>query len=140
MLLAIAYQESGFDHRIQLIGGSRHWWESLNGPARGFWQFERAGVRGVLEHHTTENLAAGLACDLKYPPRVGPIHRGLAHNDVMAVCFARLLLWTLPQALPAEGDEEGAWLQYIDAWRPGKPHRQRWAASYATALELVEAM
>src|SRR5690606_35531315 len=40
MLLAIGLQESRFEHRRQ-----------IKGPARGFWQFERGGgVRGVMTH------------------------------------------------------------------------------------------
>ena len=40
MLKAIALQESRFEHRKQ-----------IGGPARGFWQFEQGGgVRGVLNH------------------------------------------------------------------------------------------
>src|SRR5690606_38643231 len=47
MLLAIGLQESRFEHRRQ-----------IKGPARGFWQFERGrGVRGVLTHPATAALA-----------------------------------------------------------------------------------
>ena len=41
MLLAIGLQESLFKYRRQMA----------NGPARGFWQFEKmGGVAGVLQH------------------------------------------------------------------------------------------
>lgn len=41
MMLAIGMQESRFEHRKQ-----------IGGPARGFFQFEEAGgVRGVLKLH-----------------------------------------------------------------------------------------
>ena len=49
MLLAIGLQESLFRYRRQMA----------NGPARGFWQFEKmGGVAGVLQHRTTTALAA----------------------------------------------------------------------------------
>ena len=41
MLLAIGLQESRFEHRRQMG----------NGPARGFWQFEKGGgVKGCVQH------------------------------------------------------------------------------------------
>jgi len=48
-----------------------------------------------------------------------------------SLSFARLLLWTLPSALPTTADE--GWTQYLDAWRPGKPHPATWAGHWATA-------
>ena len=50
MLLAIALQESGLAHRVQ-----------VGGPAHGLWQFERGGgVKGVLRCHTTREHARAL--------------------------------------------------------------------------------
>jgi len=49
MLLAIGLQESRLIHRKQ-----------IQGPARGLWQFERAGVQGVLTHPASRALAADL--------------------------------------------------------------------------------
>ena len=46
LLLAIGLQESRFEHRRQMG----------NGPARGFWQFETGGVRGVVNHATSAGL------------------------------------------------------------------------------------
>ena len=74
MMLAIGLQESRFEHRVQLIGRSRHWWQSLNGPARGWWQFEKAGgVVGVLRHHASREYASDICELLRYPASAGPL-------------------------------------------------------------------
>lgn len=138
MLLAIALQESDFIHRQQLIGNHRNWWESLKGPATSFWQFERIGIRGVLEHHTTGPLIREVLDTLGYPEDVGTIHTAVTHNDILAACFARLLLWQVPQALPGPDQASEAWRQYLRAWRPGKPRPERWQSRYHTAWNIVE--
>ncbi|MGL0786545.1 hypothetical protein ABN182_07700 [Xanthomonas translucens pv. undulosa] len=128
LLLAIALQESNLAHRHQ-----------VGGPAHGLWQFETGGVRGVLTHSASQRRARAL-CDLHgSAPTVAAVYDALEHDDVLAAGFARLLLWTLPLALPAIGDEQGAWEQYIDAWRPGQPHRDRWASVYPLAVRAVQA-
>lgn len=135
MLVAIAHQESGIRYRRQ-IGADGKPMEHL---ARGLWQFERGGgVRGVLEHSTTKKAAAAAAQALLYPAEAQAIHTAIADNDILACVWARLLLWTLPQPLPALGQETEAWHQYIAAWRPGKPHRDRWVQSYKLAMETVQ--
>ncbi len=135
LLVAIGQQESGFRYRRQ-IGADGKPMEHL---ARGLWQFERGGgVRGVLEHSTTKKAAEAAAQALLYPAEAQAIHTALADNDVLACVWARLLLWTLPQPLPALGQEVDAWHQYIAAWRPGKPHRDRWVQSYKLAMETVQ--
>ena len=124
MMLAIGYQESRFEHRRQ-----------IRGPARGFWQFEHGGgVVGVLEHPATSVYAQDLCDDLCYARNSNDIYQAIADNDILAACFARLLLWTLPIGLPEVGDEDEAWRQYIEAWRPGKPHRKTWSDSYQYAV------
>jgi hypothetical protein len=65
------------------------------------------------------------------------VYNSLAHDDVLAAAFARLLLWTDPQRLPSLGDADGAWALYLRTWRPGKPHPQTWPALYAQALAAV---
>ena len=137
-LLTIGLQESDFEHRIQLIGNHRHWWQSLTGPARSFWQFERIGIQGVLEHPATRDMARG-ACDvLGYPPDVATLHRAVAHNDILAVALARLALWRLPQPLAGRDDPDEGWRQYIEAWAPGKPKPERWGPRWALAWSIVE--
>lgn len=128
LLLAIGLQESRFLNRRQ-----------LHGPARGFWQFEVGGVRGVMEHDRTilpiATVIAGLRYDHTDPP--AEVQRLLEHNDILAAAFARCLLWTLPEALPGEGDPDAGWACYVKAWRPGKPHRESWDAYFAQAWTLT---
>ncbi len=128
MLLAIGLQESRFVHRRQ-----------VKGPARGYWQFEeRGGVAGVLTHQNTMHDAWDVCDALGYKISSSPdgVYAAIADNDVLACCFARLLLWTLPDALSTTA--EGGWDRYIRAWRPGKPHPETWAGHWETAWSLVE--
>lgn len=118
LLLAIGWQESRFEHRAQ-----------IGGPARGFWQFERGGgVHGVLEHKATKVPIREVLLALKYPANMdsATCWHAIEHNDVLAFCFARLLLYTLPPDLPSLEDSQNGWKQYIAAWRPGKPHPHTW--------------
>jgi len=127
MLIAIALQESALRHRHQ-VGGAAH----------GFWQFEsRGGTRGVLRHRATRHYALSLLDVLVYSPKTShkTVHKLLEHNDVLAAGFARLLLWTLPDALPTHAAE--GWEQYLEAWRPGRPHPGTWPANWRAAEESV---
>lgn len=115
MLLAIGLHESAFMHRKQ-----------VNGPARGWWQFERVGTRDVLEHPRTKDLAITVMDALCYhwpkatiPRQAMELVEPMTHNDTLACCFARLKLWTLPMPLPDEHDAATAWLQYVKVWKPG---------------------
>lgn len=126
-LIAIAVQESNLKHRRQ-----------VRGPARGWWQFETAGVQGVLNHTTSKDHAreALRAIHIRtYELTAFQVKQSLEYCDAAAGVFARLLMWTLPQRLPRSEDK--AWDQYIDAWRPGKPHRARWARSWRIATEAM---
>lgn len=135
MLLAIGLQESGFAHRVQLprkAGGPP-------GPARGFWQFERGGgVTGVLTHAASAPLASEVCKECGVVPEPQPAWLALAQRDDLACVFARLLLYTDPHPLPAIGDEESAWQYYLRNWRPGAPHRDRWAVGYPKAVAALE--
>jgi hypothetical protein len=127
-LMAIALQESKCAYRKQ-----------IGGPAKGFWQFEAGGgVKGVLTHHASKDAARSALVALSYPHAmtVPAIHAVLEHNDVLACVFARLLLWTLPEALPGEYQADEAWRQYLAAWRPGKPHKATWARNFDRAWAL----
>ena len=121
MLVAIAWQESRLEYRHQ-----------LKGPARGYWQFEQGGgLAGVVSHSATHDIAVALfeKFKIEYPQRFVAIEL----NDMLACCFARLLLWTDPQPLPPPGAtaEDKAWDYYIRNWRPGKPHRNTWKEAWA---------
>lgn len=117
MLLTIGQQESRFEHRRQMG----------NGPARGFWQFERGGgVKGVMTHHTTTGHAHRLCSELDVPWDAAAIWAALETNDLLACGFARLLLYSDPKKLPSVWDQDAAWDLYARTWRPGKPHRETW--------------
>ena len=129
MLGAIALQESGLTTRQQ-----------YGGPAHGLWQFERGGgVKGVLKHHATREHARALCAKCHVSPTEQAVYEALCRDDVLAAGFARLLLWTDPKALPALGDEAGAWGLYLRTWRPGKPRPAHWAGNYRQALLAVKA-
>jgi len=128
MLLAIGEQESRFMHRRQ-----------IGGPARGYWQFEQGGgVRGVLTHRHTAPLARAVLERVDYPVTVEAVYNALPDNDVLAVVFARLLLFTAPWPLPGRDDAHIGWDQYLWAWRPGKPHANTWPGFYSRAWKMVE--
>jgi hypothetical protein len=127
LLLAIGLQESRFQHRRQ-IGGS----------ARGFWQFERGGgVRGVLTHPASRDHAYRICYARGVAPVAATVHAALEFDDEMAAVFARLLMWTDAWRLPGAGDVQGGWDFYIRTWRPGKPHPGTWPALYAQADAVV---
>jgi hypothetical protein len=135
LLLAIAMQESGLEHRRQVGPNGA----PLPTLARGWWQFEKGGgVAGVLAHKSSAE-AAKQVCELLEIEPLGAqtVHEALAWHDHLAACFARLLLFTDTQPLPEIGDEEAAWDYYMRNWRPGKPHRDRWSGIYPQALDAV---
>lgn len=126
MMHAIGRQESRFEVRRQ----------HGNGPAAGFWQFERGGgVKGVLTHPASRRLAREACEHLQVNPIPLEVWVALQVSDELAAVFARLLLWTdrasLP--LPIPDCEQAAWDCYIRNWRPGKPHRQTWGRFWRDA-------
>lgn len=124
MLLAIALQESRIQHRVQ-----------VGGPAHGYWQFESGGgVKGVLAHPSSSQLARSICYELNYNADQPTIYAKITDNDLLACVFARLLLFTDPKPLPSLGDQNGAWEYYRRNWRPGKPHPQTWPGRYAEAM------
>jgi hypothetical protein len=126
MVMAPGMQESRFKHRKQ-----------IRGPAHGFWQFESGGgVYGVLTHPASKPLITPVLEALRYEP--GDCYDAIAHNDVLACVFARLLLWTHEKPLPRLGDAAGAWRYYLDCWRPGKPHPETWDSFYKLAWAMEE--
>ena len=129
LMLAIGYQESRFEHRRQ-----------IGGPARGFWQFESGGgVRGVLTHKASAYDAAKICHARGVGSSTKEVYERLEHDDSLACCFARLLLWTDHRPLPMIGDVEGSWDYYIRNWQPGKPHRKTWDDMYQRAHNLMMA-
>lgn len=132
MLLAIGLQESRFQHRRQ-----------IGGPARGFWQFEqgskasRGGVWGVYLHPASTSLLQRLCSALKVDFTPQAIYAAVETNDVLAAGVARLMLFTDPQRLPTTTDTAVAWQTYLRIWRPGKPHPETWPALHTQAQQEV---
>ena len=124
-LMAIAGQESNWTARTQ----------GNDGPARGYWQFEPAGVAGVATHPSTMGLLASVLSTLDLAG-TSP-YAAIQFNDPLACVIARLLLWSDPEALPAIEDHDGCWDYYVRNWKPGKPDETRWGAAYATACNTV---
>jgi len=133
-LLCVAMQESGpkLDARYQNSPSSSP------GPARGWWQFEQGGgVTGVLTHGVSSSLARSVCQALHVQPNQAAVWRALEGHDVLACCFARLLLFTDPQPIPTR--EDTAWDCYCNRlWRPGRPHRDMWVYNWATANETIQ--
>lgn len=129
MLLAIGLQESRFEHRRQ-----------IGGPARGYWQFEQGGgVRGVLLHKTSSYDATKICYARGVGSSTREVYERLENDDILACCFARLLLWTDAKPLPMIGDVDTAWEYYLRTWRPGKPHPATWPALYERAHNMLMA-
>ena len=128
MLVSIALQESRAMHRHQ-----------IGGPAHGYWQFEQGGgVRGVLHHPASKLPIRSVLKSLDYDTvDEQTCYAAIEHNDILAASFARLLLWTLPQAMPPIEAPQVGWQAYLQAWRPGKPHRDTWDAFYDEAWGVV---
>ncbi len=130
MLLAIGLQESSFTARVQ-----------NGGPAHGYWQFEQGGgVTGVLRHPVSRGSAVFVCGNRGIAAVPRDVYKAVINDDVLACCFARLLLYTLPGKLPAQNQREEGWQQYLEAWRPGAPHRSTWDAFYDRAWRTVITM
>ena len=126
LMLAIGLQESRFLHRRQ-IG---------NGIARGYWQFERGGgVKGVMEHPASSALAREVCKARGVPFDRQAVYEALEHDDLLACCFARLLLWTDPKPIPDNADD--AYGLYLRVWRPGKAKPATWPDFYRQAQKAV---
>lgn len=128
LLLAIGLQESRFIYRKQ-----------IDGPARGFWQFEVGGVQAVMTNSIIKPRLLPVLEALEYDIGESPTYMQvrLEDNDVLAAVFARLLLWSSPQHLPKQGEGEHAWDMYRSTWRPGRPHHETWQSYFLQAWEAV---
>jgi len=134
MMLAICLQESRFEARRQLVGSPPR----PVGPAMGFGQFERGGgVTGVLIHPSTRRYILPVLDAMQYDHEPETSWLAIQHNDILAMVYVRLNLWWLPNPLPERGQHEVAWGQYLDAWRPGKPHRGTWDSFFDQAWGMI---
>lgn len=130
MLVAIAIQETGLRHRDQVDPLDRV------GPATGWWQFElRGGFRGVEAHPATKDVLLRARKALVLPERDDQRWASICWCDPYACLLARALLWTFPEKLPTTA--EAGWRQYLELWRPGKPHPETWADAWGAARSTV---
>lgn len=129
IILTICLQESRLKYRRQ-----------IGGPARSYAMFEQGGgIQGVLTHPAVKayTQTALTELDYAYDSDAAACYVAIEHNDILAAVFARLLLYTLPDALPGRAAPGTGWSQYLRAWRPGKPHRATWDDFYSAAWEIV---
>ena len=127
LLISIGLQESRFTSRRQ-----------IGGPANGFWQFEKGGgCAGVLKHYQTGPILLPILQTMCYGSTPEDVYQAIEHNDILAVIMARLLLWTVPGKIPGRGEPEASWRQYLNGWRPGKPHRATWDGFNQAAWKLL---
>lgn len=133
-LLCVALQESG----PTLMARYQSSPAPEPGPARGWWQFEQAGVNGVMSHSASRTLASTVCDWLVVVPDTRAVWRSLEGSSLLAAMFARLLLLTDPYSVPTEADD--AWDCYANRlWRPGAPHPETWSDNWATADATVKA-
>lgn len=123
-LIAIALQESRLTHRKQ-----------INGPAKGFWQFEAIAVKEVLTNKRTELHAKEICDSFSLPHDHRAVHAALETNDILACAFARLFLWCSKKAL----SQTASWNVYNSIWRPGKPKPDTWKGFWDKAGEALYA-
>ena len=135
MLLAIGLQESRLTYRVQVSPNM----PGMKGPARGLWQFERGGgCVGVLTHKATREYAKKICAALDVPADSGSVWAELEHNDILSAAFARLLLYSDPQPLPALTDSMAGWRLYaLRTWRPGSPRPETWPGFWQRAVKFV---
>lgn len=131
LLLVIAKVESNCEWTAQRLK------EDIKGPARGLWQFERTGIKGILTHpnsrHRLINILDKMSINTTqaFELLVTQIWNELEKDDIFACKVARLLLWTDPRRLPLINDYDRSYDYYIRNWRPGKPiNRRHWNDLY----------
>lgn len=141
---AIGLQESKFAARDQLeMNANGMLVPGRIGPATSFWQMEKnGGVAGVMTHRASKAAAQALCALVPIEfdrEKIWTFFAEIA-GDELAAGFARLLLLTDPWPLPAPtpANEELAWQYYLRVWRPGKPHRDFWAANWAAAMDAAQ--
>lgn len=127
IMLAIQKHEDPEERRYQVVKrteatrpenivGER----TAKGPARSLWQMEQGGgVKGVLNHYSTSDYITDICLRMEITPAAITCWHAIEENDVLAACFARLLLWSDPHKMPAVGDAAGAFDLYLRTWRPG---------------------
>lgn len=127
MMLAIQKQEDPEERRYQVVRRTAATrpenivgQKTAKGPARSLWQMEQGGgVMGVLNHPSTRHYIVDICEYFGVSPKPNACWLAIEENDVLAACFARLLLWSDPKPLPGIHDAAGAFDLYLRTWRPG---------------------
>ncbi|MNO75238.1 hypothetical protein D3C76_662680 [compost metagenome] len=127
IMLAIQKQEDPEERRYQVVKRTEATAQenivgpkTAKGPARGLWQFEvGGGIVGVLQHEKTGPYIIDILNHFDVQASANRCKHAIEQNDVLAACFARLLLWADPKPLPKITDAEGAFDCYLRQWRPG---------------------
>lgn len=133
-LLAIALQESGAKYRRQINNAG----EPV-GPAASYWQFEQGGgCVGVLTHASVEKRMKAVLAANDIGDTSKELWEAMRYHDIVAATAARLLVYTLPNSLPTNAND--GWAQYLKAWRPGKPHPNKWPNCWTTADAVCRAV
>lgn len=143
MMLAIGFHESAFQARVQ--GGSVRNGHVVrgDGPARGFFQFERGGgTAEILTSPDTKDIAIPICRMFLYEPTPAVVHPVLADNDVLAAVFCRLLLWRDTRPMPSPIESEKGYDIYRRNWRPNPDaaarHANAWTENFARAWAIVK--
>lgn len=127
LVMTIAGQESNWQHRLQ-----------IGGPARSYWQFELGGgVDDVFRVTGTQLQKVCVSLDIPFDRKT--VFEAMAWNDRLAGAMARLLLYVDPRPLPDVGDTAAGWDFYLRNWRPGAPRPEAWPKLYAQALAAMGA-
>ena len=120
-LISIALQETQLKRRRQMA----------DGPAHSYFQFEPGTVELLWNHATTKKAAHDVCRTLDIAETWLGVFSAMEFHDILACFFARLLLLTVPRELPAKGDAEEGWSQYIWSFRPGAVTRSAESAARA---------
>lgn len=137
-LLTTGLIESEFEARGQIVDVRREWWQQ-DGPAASYYQIERIGIRGVMEHHNGRKLLQRVCDKLGYPMDLEVLFEAIRYDIILATAIARLILWLHPEPLATADEPRKAYEQYLATWRPGKPKPfDVWATYYWLAWDIVE--
>ncbi len=127
LMLAVGLQTSRFEHRRQ-----------VQGAGRGFWGFDQSGaIHSVLQHPSTRGAIRYVLDKLRYDDSSWTSYVACESNDILAMSFARMLLWIVPGPLPVRGAHQAAWIYYCNAFLPTAVNRETWNAFYDEAWSYV---
>lgn len=121
LLVGIAMVESDLRFRKQ----------QPSGPARSFWQIELPTAVDTLKRcKPVRDLWEALLL-----PEI-VVHTDVEHTDLGACALACGILRLTEGRLPLLGESSDPQKDYYRrAWRPGKPHDEKWPAAYAAAVK-----